>query len=83
MAEELKKQPADLTKLGQKYGRPLPKPKLVEFIDGRNMVRSHGSAAMPVWGKKLIESVPPGSATEAYKRSTIQVILDWLETIQK
>jgi mono/diheme cytochrome c family protein len=82
LAEELKKAPPDLTQLGKKYGMPLPKPKLIEFVDGREMVRSHGTAEMPVWGKALRGGIPPSAGSEAHTRGTIFVILEWLDTIQ-
>ena len=82
VAEEMKISPADLRKLGQKYGTPIPKPKLRELIDGRQMVRSHGTADMPVWGDNLIRNAPPTANVELFKRGTIIVILDYLETLQ-
>lgn len=82
MAPELKRAPADLTRLGEHFGHPLAKAKLVEVIDGRDMVRSHGSSAMPVWGKRLLRDVPPGAGTEVHKRGSIQAIVDWLDTVQ-
>lgn len=83
MAAELRERPADLRKLGAKYGMPLPRPKLVEIVDGREMVRAHGSREMPVWGRTLLENVPPGSGTEAWKRGTILSILNWLDSVQQ
>ena len=68
--------------LDKKYGTPLPKPKLLEFIDGREMVRAHGTANMPVWGEQLVPNVPPTTNTEFFKRGTIIVILDYIETLQ-
>jgi hypothetical protein len=82
MAAELKTRPADLTLLAKKYGSPLPKQKLLEFVDGRSMPRAHGSAEMPVWGENLLGRVPPGPATEAHKRASLLVILDWIESLQ-
>mgnify|MGYP003484409844 FL=1 len=82
VAEEMKITPADLRKLGQKYGTPLPKPKLREIIDGREMVRAHGTSDMPVWGEQLVHNVPPTVNTEMFKRGTIIVIVDYLETLQ-
>lgn len=82
MASELKQAPADLTRLGERFGSPLAKAKLVAVIDGRDMVRSHGSSAMPVWGKRLLRDVPPGAGTEVHKRGSIQAIVDWLDTVQ-
>jgi mono/diheme cytochrome c family protein len=83
VAEEMKISPTDLRKLGKKYGMPLPKPKLREMIDGRDMVRSHGTSDMPVWGEDLVRNAPPTTNVQLFKRGTIIVILDYLETIQE
>jgi len=82
VAAEMKIAPTDLRTLGKKYGMPLPKPKLREFIDGRDMVRSHGTSKMPVWGEDLIRSAPPTANVELFKRGSIIVILDYIETLQ-
>lgn len=82
VAAELKTTPSDLRKLGQKYGHPLPKPRLREIIDGRDMPGAHGTATMPVWGEKLLADVPPSAGREPFKRGTIFVILDYLGTLQ-
>jgi mono/diheme cytochrome c family protein len=82
VAAEMKISPADLRKLGQKYGTPLPKAKLREIIDGREMVRAHGTSDMPVWGEQLVHNVPPTVNTTFFKRGTIIVIVDYLETLQ-
>ena len=82
VAAELKVAPADLRKLGKEFGTPLAKPKLLEVIDGRNMVRAHGTATMPVWGDQLVREVPPSTNTEFFKRATILVIIEYLQTLQ-
>ena len=41
--------PANLRKLGDKNGMPLPAHKIAEFIDGRDTPRAHGNHEMPVW----------------------------------
>ena len=82
VAAEMKTPPTDLRKLGKKYGKPLPKPKLRELIDGREMVRAHGTADMPVWGEQLVHNVPPTANTEFFKRGTIIVIVDYIDTLQ-
>lgn len=83
MAPVLSVKPADLTRLGQRYGMPLPRPKLIAFIDGRTPVRGHGSKEMPVWGKKMHDDTAGSQAREGHVRGTILVILDYLEAIQK
>ena len=82
VAAELKTTPADLRKLHEKYGDPLPKPRLREIIDGRDMPGAHGTSTMPVWGEKLLADVPPSAGREPFKRGTILVILDYLGTLQ-
>lgn len=83
VADEMKIVPADLRKLHERYGDPLAKPRLREVIDGRDMPRSHGLPGMPVWGEKLLAGVPPGvDGKEFFKRGTILVIIDYLQTLQ-
>jgi mono/diheme cytochrome c family protein len=81
-AEALKKPPADLTLLSRKYGRPMPREKLVSFIDGRASLPSHGSREMPVWGERLYENEPPSDNLEHRKAGSILLLIDYLESIQ-
>jgi mono/diheme cytochrome c family protein len=82
VAAVLKKPPSDLTQLGEKYGLPLPRNKLLRFIDGRDEFPAHGSREMPVWGERLYEDFP-GPEREMAVRGTILVIVDYLESIQR
>ncbi len=82
MAPVLSVPPADLRLLSVKYGKPLPRPKLVAFIDGRQRVRGHGSREMPVWGKQLYEATRGDAAHEGQVRGTILVIIDYLDALQ-
>lgn len=82
LAPVLNVPPADLRLLSVKYGKPLPRPKLVAFIDGRERVRGHGSREMPVWGKKLHAHAKGDPARHGQVRSTILVIIDYIEALQ-
>lgn len=82
VASTLKIPPADLTKLGKKYGMPLPRKKLIEFIDGRRMVRSHGTREMPVWGNRLFEVAPSREYRNAAILEVVESIVIYLETVQ-
>jgi mono/diheme cytochrome c family protein len=82
VADSLKEKPADLRKLGEHFGTPLHVAHLIDVIDGRDMPRAHGTSDMPVWGKSLIQEVPPSAGKEAFKRGTIAVIIGYLESIQ-
>jgi len=79
----LRSRPPDLTRLAFKYGTPLPKPALVSFIGGRDMLRAHGTTDMPVWGIQLEAGLPPTTSTTAGKRMTLGLIVDYLDTIQQ
>lgn len=82
VAVALKTPPADLTRLGERYGMPLPRAKLIPFIDGRDAKRAHGTREMPIWGKILMEDQRGGTEREMMVRGTIIVILDYIESVQ-
>jgi hypothetical protein len=82
MAGELKTRPADLTRLGTRFGSPLRAQELLERVDGRDMARAHGSREMPVWGRRLTSLAPPGPGTETQARGTMRIIIDWIAANQ-
>jgi mono/diheme cytochrome c family protein len=73
----------DLTRLAQKYGSPLPRDVLAAWIDGRRGSEAHGPREMPVWGERLYQTFPATPGTESVRAGTIDVILDYLESIQR
>jgi len=84
--------PADLTSLGERYGRPLPTEPIAAFIDGRSDVKAHGPREMPVWGEQLYRGklgqspapdTPSGKVREAARRGAIELIVAYLQTIQQ
>lgn len=81
LATVLTPPPPNLTLLGDKYGIPLPKSRIAEFVDGRREVRAHGSSDMPVWGKRMVDG-PPSPGSDAHTAGTILLILDYLESVQ-
>ena len=83
VAPLLRSSPPDLSRLAQRHGRPLPREKLIEFIAGREMARSHGNSDMPIWGQRLYEGTTTDLETvERVKARVIERILDYLESIQ-
>jgi mono/diheme cytochrome c family protein len=91
LVQVLVAKPANLTRLAERYGSPLPVDPLAAFIDGRRDVKAHGPREMPVWGEQLYrgepgKSPPPdspsGSVREAARRGTIELIIAYLDTIQ-
>jgi mono/diheme cytochrome c family protein len=43
--------PPDLTRLARDAGGEFPLARVLRAIDGRDVIRAHGSADMPVWGE--------------------------------
>jgi mono/diheme cytochrome c family protein len=80
VAKSLVTPPANLRKLGDKYGMPLPARRIAEIIDGRDTARAHGSHDMPVWGEKLYEG--HGERGEYGIGEVIGKIIAYLNTIQ-
>lgn len=81
VAASLAKPPANLRMLSDKYGSPLPVAKLADLIDGRDAVRAHGNADMPVWGERFY-GVGQGERGELGISEIIGKIVAYLETIQ-
>lgn len=82
-ASSLRERPPDLTRLWERYGTPLDREPLVEYIDGRWLVDVHGPREMPLWGQEFFEDAPPmAPGLEGVKRHLIEVLVGYLETLQ-
>jgi mono/diheme cytochrome c family protein len=81
VAKSLSKPPANLRMLSDRFGSPLPAAKLAELIDGRDAVRAHGTADMPVWGERLY-AMGQGERGELGINEIIGKIVAYLDTIQ-
>lgn len=75
--------PADLTRLAERYGSPLPRDQVAAFIDGRRDVAAHGPRAMPVWGRVFVEESLGAPNPERTAAEAIRRIVDFLVTIQR
>jgi mono/diheme cytochrome c family protein len=90
VAESLRVPPSDLTTLSKRNGGVFPRDRVYATIDGRDMVRAHGTREMPVWGNVLAaegsggtrssSDAPVDMATEV--RSRIRLLVGYLERIQ-
>ncbi len=79
-AEALKVPPPDLTTLAEKNGGKYPAMKVSAVIRGDQMMPSHGSKEMPVWGN-LFWSMSGGHSSEVQQRVTN--LNRYLESLQK
>jgi Cytochrome C oxidase, cbb3-type, subunit III len=82
VARALKEQPADLRKLGERYGTPLPSGQIARFIDGRDYVAAHGKREMPVWGNRFLEIFEAKGSREGGMDERIRKIIIFLDSIQ-
>jgi len=57
-AQALKKQPADLTQLSKKNAGQFPGVRVMNVIEGKDVLASHGSRDMPIWGTVLRSMSP-------------------------
>jgi len=73
--------PRDLTTIARDFGGEFPREAVIRAIDGRQTVRAHGDADMPVWGATLSPEL--GSETDDIMiREWITAIADYLESVQ-
>jgi mono/diheme cytochrome c family protein len=79
MARALTTPPANLRRLSERFGNPLPEDDIARYIDGRTDVKSHGPRDMPVWGKRF-SSESKGDERVAQKR--IAELVAYLQSIQ-
>jgi mono/diheme cytochrome c family protein len=74
--------PANLRRLSERYGNPLPTDQIASFIDGRADVRGHGPRDMPVWGS-LVWQKEPGEGTPGQVTPAIASLVAYLQSIQE
>ena len=79
MACALTTPPANLRRLSERLGNPLPEDQIARFIDGRVDIRAHGPRDMPVWGNRFYEE-SGGNERQAQKR--IAELAAYLQSIQ-
>jgi mono/diheme cytochrome c family protein len=53
VARALSTPPANLRRLAERFGNPLPENQVARYIDGRAEVKAHGPRDMPVWGARF------------------------------
>ena len=79
-AEALKVPTPDLTTLAQKNGGTYPALKVSSVLRGEQMMPSHGSKDMPVWGN-LFWHLSGGHASEVHQR--VANLSKYIESLQK
>jgi mono/diheme cytochrome c family protein len=84
VADTLKKKPANLTLLSKNNGGKFPYDHVYNMISGKEVVASHGTREMPIWGVRFAQGRMPGAPghTEAQVKAKIETIISYVESIQ-
>lgn len=81
-AAALNRPPPDLTRIALRREGRFPAAELVRIIDGRFVIKAHGSREMPVWGTILGRGGPTSEISDEVARGKIGVLVDYLQRIQ-
>lgn len=81
-AAALRTPPADLTHIAQRRAGRFPDAEIAAYIDGRTLVRAHGTREMPVWGQRFSEKFGGDAVAEEAVRGHLVVLIDYLKSIQ-
>lgn len=77
----------DITTLAKRNGGVFPVTRVYDVIDGREVVKAHGTRDMPIWGKHYSVSAAPRYDDYAYNpeaavRGRILALIDYLYRLQ-
>ena len=79
VARSLTTPPANLRRLAERFGNPLPEDQVARYIDGRAEVKAHGPRDMPVWGTRFYYK---SGGNERVVRRWIAQLVAYLQSIQ-
>jgi len=79
VASSLITPPANLRRLAERFGNPLPEDQVARYIDGRAEIKAHGPRDMPVWGRRFYYR---SGGNERRVRKLIAELVTYLQLIQ-
>jgi len=89
LAGMLTQKVADLTILKKQNNGVFPFSRVYDIIDGRNMVKGHGTRDMPAWGQIYNEKAPQMTGPfgtqgdyRAYVRGRILALIGYIDSLQ-
>jgi mono/diheme cytochrome c family protein len=80
LADSMRTRPADLTEIAKRNKGVFPRDQVFRIIDGRQPVKGHGGADMPVWGDVFARSSQVRN--EAVISERIEALVRYLEGLQ-
>ena len=87
-AYNLEVTPPNLTLLAKNNAGVFPTDRMIDVIDGRAQIKSHGLREMPNWGKQYATRAAEHFAgspydREAFIRGRVLILMDYLRRIQQ
>lgn len=86
VAQFLTVAPPDLRQFLRRYEGEFPSELITESIDGRKVVRTHGSRDMPIWGEvfqsPLVDATAGEETGEERANRKVRELVFYLETVQ-
>ena len=82
VASSLNVQVPNLHQLSQRNRGVFPAARIAQIIDGRAVLKPHGSRLMPVWGDEFLRSEVGDPVAERETADMIQKIVEYLRSIQ-
>lgn len=82
VSQSMRPHPTDLTQLAKLHGGSFPMADVAGQIDGRETLRAHGDADMPVWGEKLRQTGGSLKAPNETATNRVLLITNYLQSIQ-
>ena len=79
VAPTLKSKPADLTVIAKNNGGKFPSARVLKIISGEEVLASHGSREMPIWGP-IFHQI---EADQDFGNVRLQNLIKYLESIQR
>lgn len=77
-AKALTKAPADLTTIAKRHGGNFSRSDVEDVILGKQVMVSHGTRDMPIWGP-VLQSISPDNS---FVKLRVANLLDYLKSIQ-
>lgn len=86
VAQFLKVGPTDLREFLRRYEGEFPRELIYQSVDGRKVVRTHGTRDMPIWGEvfqsPLVDATAGDETGEERADRKIRELVYFLETLQ-
>jgi mono/diheme cytochrome c family protein len=79
IAHVLTTPPANLRRLSERFGSPLPLDQVARYIDGRVEVKAHGPRDMPVWDTRFYHE---SGGDERRTQERIADLIAYLQSVQ-